>query len=110
MLKVSKRYILAVMITLFIMLDQRPIATAWDNKTTHIDISDVAAQRSVLGIGGYLQRSLGIKGGLNTKLQWSGGGADKIINLWVQQGANFEDDGGIINGRFYNHFHNPLEP
>jgi hypothetical protein len=37
-------------------------------------------------------------------------GKSKIqsITEWVQAGSNFEDDGNLFTGRFYNHFHNPI--
>jgi hypothetical protein len=86
---------------------------AWDNKTTHKDLSDAAAGRSILN-SGYLQNTLGIGSGLDATLHWSGGtgGTDKKIRLWIQDGADFEDNCIfiVINCRFYNHFHNPLQP
>jgi len=81
---------------------------AWDNKTTHKDLSEAGAVSSVLG-SGYLN-NIGFSDGLNASLHWDGGtnGKDKNIRNWIKDGADFEDVGGIINGRFYNHFHNPL--
>ncbi|MFQ5598534.1 MAG: hypothetical protein ACE5GK_10840 [Nitrospiria bacterium] len=84
-----------------------PTAMAWDNETTHRDLSEVAAERSALG-NGYLQNVLGINAGLGARLHWDGGKRKKQKSIleWLQDGGEFEDD----SGRFFNHFHNPLRP
>lgn len=53
---------------------------------------------------GYLS-TLGMKDGLGTKLLGSGGTMSSLqIYEWIQDGADFEDDGDNPK----NHFHNPL--
>ncbi|MFQ5598532.1 MAG: hypothetical protein ACE5GK_10830 [Nitrospiria bacterium] len=92
---------------LIVVLSAISPAFAWDNKTTHRDLSNVAAERSVLGKG-YLRNVLGIEGALDARVHWEGGklGKDRRIRQWLQDGGEFEDD----SGRFFNHFHNPLRP
>jgi hypothetical protein len=111
MRKAFKRYTLSVVVLSLVIFEFMSTAIAWDNQTTHRDLSRVAAEQSILS-SGYLQTTLGIKDGLSTNIHWPGGtgGKDKSIREWIRDGADFEDVGGIVNGRFYNHFHNPLQP
>jgi len=108
MLKIQEQW--TGLILASFMLAGPGAALAWDNETTHRALSDVAAQRSVL-VTGYLENGLGITDGLNTSVDWVGGkkGTKKRLREWILDGADFEDDGSVLfNGRFYNHFHNPL--
>jgi Tol biopolymer transport system component len=104
MLKSHKQYLFIILASVFIALQCMPVAVAWDDDTTHRDLSEIAAQRSILG-NRYLENTLGIKEGLDSRLIWMGGatGTNKKISEWIQDGADFEDK----SGRFYNHFHNP---
>lgn len=79
--------------------------SGWNSKITHKDLSLAGAQQSVLD-NGYLS-NLGLKDGINSTLEWSGGqeGTNKEIKKWIQEGANFEDG----SWRFFNHFHDPLK-
>jgi hypothetical protein len=104
----AKRYLLIFLIC-FIILNFLSIAIAWDNKTTHKDLSDVAAQQSILNI--YLVNNLNIQKGIDEKLLWAASnGTNQSIRKWIQDGANFEDTGvyGFFSTRPYRHFHNPL--
>ena len=86
-------------------------AIAWDQGTTHRDLSKIAANNSVLD-SGYLS-VLGIKDGFDAKLTWSGGqlGPVQAVEDWIQEGAQYEDGVSILfDQRYRNHFHNPLEP
>ena len=107
--KAIKFFIFVIPVWSLIGLWDLPVAISWDDDTTHRDLSSVAAQRSVLGTG-YLETVLSMKDGLSTKLQWSGGqgGTTKEIRKWIEEGAKYEDAGGLFSGRFYNHFHNPI--
>ena len=79
-------------------------ASAWDNKTTHKDLSKAAAEQSILDKQGYLN-TLGMTEGLKTRLTGPGGTSpSQEIYDWIQDGADFEDDGDNPK----NHFHNPL--
>ena len=104
MLKSHKQYLFIILASVFIALECMPVAVAWDDDTTHRDLSGIAAQRSILG-NRYLENALGIKEGLDARLIWMGGaaGTNKKISEWIQDGADFEDK----SGRFFNHFHNP---
>ena len=86
---------------------------AWDNQVTHRDLSEYAAENSVIGKnkGDYL-KNFGFNNALDDSLTW-GGNTQKIRN-WIRDGADFEDAGNYGDmatgrGRSYNHFHNPLK-
>ncbi|MDA8238768.1 MAG: hypothetical protein M0Z67_00175 [Nitrospiraceae bacterium] len=87
---------------------------AWDNNVTHRDLSQYAAENSVVGLSkeNYL-KNLGCSAGLTAKFLWN----NKIQSalLWLQEGAYSEDAGSNLQGflglaRYNNHFHNPLKP
>ena len=95
----------------FVVFDN--IALCWDNKITHMQLSEYAADNSVLdkSQGDYL-RNLGFVGSLAARVKW---GEEKSIKKWLTEGARLEDAGGKIDAltgkaRFNNHFHNPLKP
>jgi hypothetical protein len=79
------------------------VALAWNDEITHKDISEYAAEVSVLGktSGDYL-KNLGFTSGIDENLSW--GNRTQLIRLWIRDGAFYEDAGN----RSYNHFHNPL--
>jgi hypothetical protein len=86
---------------------------AWDNTVTHKDLSEIAAESSVLSKkkGDYL-KNLGFSNELEEYLQW--GSDKKKIRNWLREGADLEDAGNIVDlglgrARSYNHFHNPLK-
>ena len=81
---------------------------AWDNKSTHLQISQKASEISVLNAGFLL--SLRLENNDASKFDVDGTLIyNKPISSWILDGANFEDAGNIFTGRFYNHFHNPLK-
>ena len=89
-------------------------ALAWDNEVTHRDISEIAANNSVLSTskGNYL-KNLGLANGLMQPLIW--GAKNLLIKKWLAEGAYLEDAGSNLQGflglaRYNNHFHNPLKP
>jgi len=85
---------------------------AWNDKVTHADISEYAAQSSVLdkSKGDYLS-NLGFTGGLDETFKWK---SEKTVKKWLREGAILEDSGNyweaIVNdARYNNHFHDPLK-
>jgi hypothetical protein len=96
------RFVVAILIICF----------TWDDKTTHKDISQVAAYKSILGTTNYL-KNVGLAEGLTHLLKLNM--KEKELYKWIQEGAELEDmsDRGFpIFGttRSLNHFHNPLKP
>ncbi len=89
-------------------------ALSWDDKVTHKDLSEFAAENSLLDIdrGNYLKH-LGLNKGLDEELKWN---ETKLpIKKWVAKGAELEDKSSPLfpvsgTGRSLNHFHNPLKP
>jgi hypothetical protein len=73
---------------------------AWNASITHRYVSRSAANASSLNSG--VLANLGFTD-LNSQL------AGKTIEQWIQDGADFEDAGPALSGRFYNHFHDPLK-
>lgn len=103
----EKRYmknnnLLFVICTIVILCSD---AFAWNAEFTHRDLSQSAAEHSILNTG--LLGDIGfVKGLADEKLGWDG---QKLsITDWFRNGALLEDEGGTFSGRFYNHFHNPL--
>ena len=89
-------------------------ALSWDDKVTHKDLSNFAAENSVLSQaqGNYLI-NLGLNKGLDEPLTWNG--ISRNISLWLQEGAQLEDKSSTLfpilgTTRSLNHFHNPLKP
>jgi hypothetical protein len=85
-------------------------AMAWKVKT-HQLLSQRAAEHSRTNTTNYLQQ-IGLEG-LEQSI-WLGNTLKKIV-VWIQDGAEREDAGNIIeqiagSGRFINHFHHPLAP
>lgn len=87
---------------------------AWDNERTHKDISQYAAEKSVLETSNkdYL-KNLGYSAGLNEKFILNN--RIQSVLLWLQEGSDLEDAGSLLqlasgSARSYNHFHNPLKP
>jgi hypothetical protein len=70
-------------------------AIAWENTLTHRDLSKKAATLSLDSI--LLDKP------------YTYNGVEKKVTDWIQDGAELEDAGSILNkARFRNHFHNPL--
>lgn len=85
---------------------------AWNDKVTHADMSEYAAQNSVLdkSKGDYLS-NLGFNEGLDETFKWKSG---KTVKKWLREGAILEDSGNyweaVLNdARYNNHFHDPLK-
>ncbi|MBI4688570.1 MAG: hypothetical protein HY756_12495 [Nitrospirae bacterium] len=103
-----------ISLTLFILFGfvLNNIALSWDDKVTHKDLSQFAAENSVLSKtkGDYL-KNLGFERGVKEPLKWN---ATKTILDWLREGAELEDKQApyfpiLGTTRSYNHFHNPLK-
>jgi len=88
-------------------------ALSWDDETTHKQLSEYAANNSVLGKtkGNYL-KNLGYDDALDTIFKW---GIENSVRNWLQEGAELEDASDPffpVSGttRSLNHFHNPIKP
>lgn len=88
------------------------IALSWDNKITHMQLSEYAADNSVLdkNKGNYL-KNLGFDNALDTGFKW---GIKKSIKIWLKEGAQLEDAGSDLDAltgraRYVNHFHDPTK-
>ena len=57
----------------------------------------------------HLLNAMGLRAGRTTRLV-ARDGVGRSIEDWLGEGGEREDDGLLINGRFHNHFHNPLRP
>ncbi|MBW1911368.1 MAG: hypothetical protein JRJ11_17805 [Deltaproteobacteria bacterium] len=107
--------IISVSISFFILISVVFIgdASSWEGVPTHKDLTGYAAENSVLhkDKGDYL-KNFGFEAGLEEPLTWGDG--TKWVKKWLQEGSALEDAGNIFqiisfNGRFMNHFHNPLK-
>lgn len=88
------------------------VAFTWDDKVTHKDLSEIAANKSVLGTSEYL-KNIGLSEGLLQRLKLNA--KEQELYKWIRDGAELEDAGNALNmivnyGRSTNHFHNPLKP
>ena len=88
------------------------IAFTWNESVTHKDISQIAANKSIIGTTNYLN-NIGLTEGLLHLLKLYT--KEQEIYKWIREGAELEDAGSnrdAITGRarFTNHFHNPLKP
>lgn len=86
---------------------------AWDATVTHPELSERAANASVLKRG--ILRQLGLLEERTTRIIDPSGNiivrVDRAPAIErIRDGAKFEDAGNLFTGRFYNHFHNPLRP
>ena len=107
-----------VLITLALLISFGPVfcknVLAWDDKVTHKDLSEYAAEISTLSKDkGDCLKNIGFNSALDEYIAWDGG--KKKISQWLRTGAEAEDAGSdwdAITGkaRFSNHFHNPLKP
>ncbi len=85
---------------------------SWESKPTHEDLTIYAAENSVLGTNTDYLENLGFQNGLKEDLKWDK--HNEPISKWLSEGSALEDAGNIFqvitgNGRFMNHFHNPLK-
>lgn len=101
-----------ILFILFNVVNQS--AFAWNDDVTHADMSQYAAENSVLdkNKGDYLFNNLGFEGGLEKKFKWN---IEKNVTEWLRQGAVEEDAGTKTEAlagkaRYLNHFYNPLKP
>ncbi|ETX06308.1 MAG: hypothetical protein ETSY2_17910 [Candidatus Entotheonella gemina] len=75
---------------------------------THEDLSGYAADHSVLGKDNQNHlKYLGFAKGLQERLRL--GRSKQTVKDWIKEGAELEDDGIKVTGRFRNHFHHPLK-
>jgi len=81
---------------------------AWDDQSTHRDLSKIAAQKSILNAqnGDYLKNLGYTKGDEEIFALF---GLPKKVWDWVEEGSEEEDAGNFLNGRYYNHFHDPTK-
>jgi len=88
------------------------VAFTWDDSTTHKDLSEIAANKSVIGTTEYL-KNIGLNEGLLQQLKLNT--REQELYKWIREGAQLEDAGSTSQGiagtaRYVNHFHNPLKP
>ncbi len=95
------RCIIGLALTTFLFFNNK--AFSWNDEITHPDLTQYAAEKSVLGNdkGSYLN-SVGFLKGLLETLRWEG--ANKYAIDWLREGGKREDG----NNREVNHFHNPI--
>ncbi len=110
----KRLFVAGVLVFCLLALLLRDYSIAWDDGVTHKDLSELAAEQSVLGstMGNYL-RTLGFQNGLEEWLQLQ----PKIrVMDCLRNGAALEDAGNVWQliverrARHLNHFHNPLKP
>ena len=115
MRKIKKKLISLTLTILFGVVCNN-IALSWDDKVTHKDLSEYAAENSVLdkNKGDYL-KNLGFVEELKAEFRLSG--SKQSVTKWLREGAMLEDSSGPLSvgyingkGRSFNHFHNPLKP
>jgi hypothetical protein len=108
----SRKILIFLTLCIFLGAAFNSNLSAWDNEVTHQDLSEYAAENSVLSKskGDYL-RNIGFNNGIDEYFQW--GNDKKTIRKWFREGAFLEDEGSKLDAilgkaRFTNHFHNPL--
>jgi hypothetical protein len=113
----NKVFAFTMLMTLSTLLFN-PSVWAWDNEVTLRDLTDIAADRSVLSPNGpnFLSK-IGFTKDYGEMLLWENHQCDdrtyqtncKVID-WLKYGAEKEDAKKWVEweGRFQNHFHNPL--
>ncbi len=69
---------------------------AWDDGVTHKDLSEFAAENSVISKskGDYLKK-LGFEKGLDEIFKW--GEAEQKVRKWLRAGAELEDSSGPLS-------------
>jgi len=72
---------------------------AFDNKTTHRQLTKVAIEGSEFKANGYLENNINLSNGTETALK------SLSVERWLIDGSTFEDEPRC---RASNHFHNPL--
>ncbi|MFH1672418.1 MAG: hypothetical protein ABIF87_03185 [Pseudomonadota bacterium] len=72
---------------------------AFDNESTHRDLTEAAVEKSNLNY--YVTEHLNLANGIDTSIN------DKKIMKWLKDGSILED---VPQCRASNHFHNPLKP
>jgi len=100
------------LIILLLVFVSNNIALSWDNGTTHMQLSEYAAESSVLdkNKGDYL-KNIGFDDALDTRFKWS---IERSVKKWLANGAELEDAGNYLDGirgtaRYSNHFHDPTK-
>ena len=68
------------------------------NTETHRVINEAVANQA--GLDSFLKTQLGLPGGINEVFR------TQPVSFWIGEGGVREDDGF----RFFNHFHDPLQP
>lgn len=100
------RKVLNLFFTVGLLLTSVIELQAWDDNTTHEDISFYAATNSVLEKDDYI-KNLEWEQGFEMKIEPDG----SIKPFWkwlIEEGSREEDAGNIFTAYYYNHFHNPL--
>lgn len=102
---------LKIIMVLIITISCALNAWAWNAEVTHRDMSKKAAEHSVLSPnnGDYLKNNLGFDRNIDEKFTLNGGVPQSVMKLIGEIGAIDEDSGSVLTGRFYNHFHDPLQ-
>ncbi|MEW6108583.1 MAG: hypothetical protein AB1632_05335 [Nitrospirota bacterium] len=110
----KKRVLVALILFTFLSFVFYKDILAWDDGVTHKDLSEFAAEDSILSEnkGNYL-KNLGFDKGLMQELKW--GEKKLFVKKWLAGGAKLEDASDPLfpaygTTRSYNHFHNPLKP
>ena len=104
-----KKILIYFLIIMFCLL-YNSYSLAWDDEITHKDLSQKAAESSVLGAQTNYLQNLGFTKGLKDIITWNG--VSHEVFEWVRDGAQIEDERtsilptyGVM--RSVNHFHNP---
>lgn len=94
---------------LFVLLLCPLPSGAWNDKVTHKDLSEKAAEHSVLSLtkGDYLKK-LGLEKGLGEEFTFNG--TTKTVKEWFGHGSIEEDAVSLAGAPFFHHFHDPLLP
>jgi len=80
---------------------------AWNAEKTHKDLSEKAAEYSVLSLtGGDYLKNFGFSKNIEEPLSLNG--ESKSVKEWIGEGGIKEDAGNIFTAYYYHHFHNPI--
>jgi hypothetical protein len=94
----ERKFVFSIILLLILLCNDLP---AYENKLTHPDMTQIAAEYSHLN--NYLVDNIGLNNGLKTRIPSNG--TNSILDL-LRKGSTDED---IPICRSSNHFHNPLK-